>query len=363
MKTKLLTALSCLFVLVFSMTAFSADAKITGVSIRIDEVRTDPGVVWEAVPTVNNSQYELTGYDWSSDYENWTPGKKVTLTVELESKEKTFDKNTSAWISNGEEAGVTRTSSKTLRVRINYIPKVTLQTPEDIHYEDDYTVAWEKVPYAGGYEVRLEKDDRYYKTLRLEGKTETSVDISEYATDDEVITVSIRATAPQEKTRYIMESEWVHFDEEGVSLDADSTAYGEFQGSGEHKRFYDGEQYVTGWQLINGNWYYFNPENRNYAVTNSWLHTASGWYLFDAEARMLTGWQKVGDFWYYLNTNASGNSGPFGAMMTGWIRTAPGSAWYYLNPGNVAGYPEGAMLHDTMTPDGYQVNSNGEWWG
>ena len=49
-------------------------------------------------------------------------------------------------------------------------------------------------------------------------------------------------------------------------------------------------------------------------------------------------------------------------MMTGWIRTALGSPWYYLNPGIVGGYPEGAMLHDTVTPDGYPVNANGEWF-
>lgn len=362
MKTKCFAVLTCIFTMLFSLTAIAAD-KINSVSVRIDEVRTEPGVVWEATPTVSDNRYQIADYSWSSDYENWTPGKKVTLTVELESDELAFDKDASAWVSNGEEAGVTRTSGKTLRVRINYIPKITLKAPTEIYYEDDYTLTWEKVQYAGGYEVQLKKDGKYYKTLRLEGKSENTVDISEYATDDEVITVSIRATAPSGKSRYITASDWVDFDEDGVSLDAESTVYGEFKGSGEYKRFYDGEQYVTGWQLINGNWYYFNSENNNYAVTNSWLHTQTGWYLFDAEARMLTGWQKIGDFWYYLNTDASGSKAPFGAMMTGWIRTAPGSPWYYLNPGIVAGYPEGAMLHDTVTPDGYPVNANGEWFG
>lgn len=81
-----------------------------------------------------------------------------------------------------------------------------------------------------------------------------------------------------------------------------------------------------------------------------------------AEARMLTGWQKAGDFWYYLNTDVSGSVAPFGAMMTGWIRTAPGNPWYYLNQGMVSGYPERAMLHNTVTPDRSQVNANGEWF-
>ena len=81
---------------------------------------------------------------------------------------------------------------------------------------------------------------------------------------------------------------------------------------------------------------------------------------------MMTGWikdEEGGGYWYYLNTDPTGSQIPFGAMKTGWIITTPNSPWYYLSPGPdiVPGLPGGAMLTDTVTPDGYYVNANGEW--
>ena len=303
----------------------------------------------------------------ASDYDSWTPGKKTTLTVTLESDEKSFGKDVRASISRGEETGISRSGSKKLRVKINYIPKVMLAVPENIWYEDEYTVAWDKVDYAGGYKVKLYKDGSSYKTLNLEGRTNTEVDLSEYTTDDYLWTVSVQAVAPSGKSSYILSSETVNFDEDGVSVDGESTAYGSFTGSGKSKRFKNEDSsYAQGWQLINGNWYFFDTNNHNYAVTDGWLQSGVYWYYFDTEGRMMTGWvmdDAGGGYWYYLNTDPSGAQLPFGAMKTGWIITAPNSPWYYLNPGRdvMPDLPGGAMLADRTTPDGYYVNTNGEW--
>lgn len=371
-KAFLLTAALFAFATLSAFTAFaSSDSRIEYVSINMEETRQAPGTVWIAEPTENSDRYDITEVDWNTDYDAWTPGKKTTLTVTLETEE-SFDSEAKASVSRGEVVSVSRSGSKKLRVKINYIPKVTLEAPSGIYYEDEYTVAWEKVEYAGGYEVRLYKDGNGYKTLKLDGRTNTEIDLSEYATDDSLMTVSIKAVAPSGKSSYIISSEEVMFDGEGVMLDAESTVYGTFTGSGSSKRFQndygDGESstYAQGWQLINGNWYYFNPENYNYAVTDGWFQSGPYWYYFDAEGRMMTGWIKDeagGGYWYYLNTDPSGEQMPFGAMRTGWIVTAPNSPWYYLNPGPdvVQGLPGGAMLTDTYTPDGYYVNANGEW--
>jgi glucan-binding YG repeat protein len=58
---------------------------------------------------------------------------------------------------------------------------------------------------------------------------------------------------------------------------------------------------------------------------------------------MLTGWQQVDGKWYYLN--------PTGAMATGWINLE--GKWYYL-------YGDGSMANST-TIDGYYVDENGVW--
>ncbi|VTS16852.1 choline-binding protein Cbp8 [Streptococcus mitis] len=53
----------------------------------------------------------------------------------------------------------------------------------------------------------------------------------------------------------------------------------------------------------------------------------------------------VGNVWYYLNGSGDMNKG-------GWSKVE--KSWYYFTN-------SGALLVNTTTPDGYRVNSNGEW--
>ncbi len=78
------------------------------------------------------------------------------------------------------------------------------------------------------------------------------------------------------------------------------------------------------------------------------------WYYFDAEGYMVTGWHQDGGNMYYLHPTADGTRG---YMYTGWKQID--NNWYYFNP--MAGGPMGALLVNTTTPDGYQVDANGAW--
>ena len=73
----------------------------------------------------------------------------------------------------------------------------------------------------------------------------------------------------------------------------------------------------TGWQQINGLWYYFNS---NGIAATGWKKIGSKWYYFNDDHIMLTGWQKVGDDWYYFEDS--------GVMATGWKQL--NNAWYYF---------------------------------
>ena len=70
----------------------------------------------------------------------------------------------------------------------------------------------------------------------------------------------------------------------------------------------------TGWQQINGKWYYF-----------------------DESGTMLTGWHKIDGKWYYLDPN--------GIMLTGWLKDDSSGDWYYLSP-------NGDMVSGVMELDG-----------
>ncbi len=354
------------FSLLFASSTFAATSNnhIRSIDVRLSETKADPGITWEATPTTSSNDYEITDINWAYGYENWTPGKQLSLTVTVDSTDKIFDKECNVYVSNGDKSSVSRVNAREYRIRINYTPKTILETPQNLYYDDEYLVKWDQVTNAGGYEVKLYKDGNSYKTVSLEGKGKNKIDLTEYATDDSDITIAVRAVAAKDKTRYITASEWVSLDDVGASVSDGSTAVGTFSGNDSNKSFKteDGGR-VSGWQYINNYWYYFDPNNNDYALTDGWLNTASGWYLFDKDGRMLTGWQKKNEQWYFFNPDVtSSNNKPYGIMLTGWIQTGPMQPYYYLNTGAVAGYPEGAMLHDTTTPDGYWVNSNGEWY-
>lgn len=140
---------------------------------------------------------------------------------------------------------------------------------------------------------------------------------------------------------------------------------------------YDGKKF-TGWGYISTakgwdyyhigedgimdyGWYYDETEKKWYYLKE--VHDGTfgsmvrGWYLDAQDSR-----------WYYLDERN-------GAMRTGWIQLR--GLWYYLNQKAEAltwkqgedgvwsyqgsGRPYGSMYANEMTPDGYRVNSNGEW--
>jgi len=126
-------------------------------------------------------------------------------------------------------------------------------------------------------------------------------------------------------------------------------------------RHNNGAYTTDGWELINGIWYYFDHSGW---MKTGWIKTSGVWYYLSSSGAMQTGWVKTDGLWYYLNSS--------GAMQTGWLKT--GGKWYYLNSSGtmktgwftVSGkwyyaYNSGALAVNTITPDGYRVNTSGEW--
>ena len=85
-----------------------------------------------------------------------------------------------------------------------------------------------------------------------------------------------------------------------------------------------GSQY-TGWQQINGSWYYFWKNSDSPQLDSTDTNTYG-------EGMMVRKWVKLGGKWYYL-TPSDGNEDPtvgdHGKMVTGWKKID--GAWYYFN--------------------------------
>lgn len=94
------------------------------------------------------------------------------------------------------------------------------------------------------------------------------------------------------------------------------------------------------WGWVAGKWYFFDGDGH---MMTGWVHVIDDWYLLSSDGSMQTGWAQVDGKWYYLN--------PYGNMASGW--TQIGDKLYYLDE-------TGALLANTVTPDGYQVNESGE---
>ena len=122
--------------------------------------------------------------------------------------------------------------------------------------------------------------------------------------------------------------------------------------------FLTGEAAATGWQLIDGTWYYFQD---NGGMATGWQLIGGTWYYLQSWGGMATGWQQIGGAWYYLQS--------WGGMATGWQQI--GGAWYYLQSwgGMATGWQQidgswyyfqswGGMAADT-TIDGYCLGADG----
>ena len=137
----------------------------------------------------------------------------------------------------------------------------------------------------------------------------------------------------------------------------------------------------TGWQSINGSWYYFNEDSSmhtgwlNYSGRRYYLYPdgmmATGWVFTNGHYQYLDnygiqqfGWQRVNGNWYYINQDGDMETGwitynsrnyymrPSGEMATGWVFT--NGFYQYLNSFGIQQY-EWQLINGHW----YYLGSNG----
>ena len=120
-------------------------------------------------------------------------------------------------------------------------------------------------------------------------------------------------------------------------------------------------------QNADGSWSY---QTGTSPMTNRWVciynpyaderrrQKRYGWFKFGPDGKMLTGWvTDVDGNIYYLNPASDGTRG---MMLLGWQQID--GKWYYFSKDEGSG-TMGALLRNTITPDGYHVDQTGAWTG
>ncbi|MDV5089750.1 M14 family zinc carboxypeptidase [Clostridium perfringens] len=96
----------------------------------------------------------------------------------------------------------------------------------------------------------------------------------------------------------------------------------------------------TGWEEINGYWYYFNNDG---IMQTGWQEIGGKWYYFRPDGNMRVGWEQINGYWYYFGSD--------GSMQTGWQEV--GGIWYYFRP-------DGNMKTGWEEINGYWYYFNGD---
>ena len=81
------------------------------------------------------------------------------------------------------------------------------------------------------------------------------------------------------------------------------------------------------WEKVNGRWWAFGAEGY---LSTGWIYDTlhQGWFYMDENQGMLTGWQFINGKWYYLNSNQDGSA----SIMYSKRRTPDG--WYVKEDGS-----------------------------
>ena len=119
---------------------------------------------------------------------------------------------------------------------------------------------------------------------------------------------------------------------------------------------WEGKAAQTGWPsgiMDGGNWKR-DPQSHVWtyikadgnAAVSEWGCINGTWYFFGADGRMVSDqWIKDGPKWYFVNESG-------GMCMDRWVLYEDN--WYYLGK-------DGVMAENTVTADGYSVDSEGRW--
>ncbi len=345
-----------------NVTYTSGTRNITTVSVSFTETDATPGSVRPMTVTVPSNVTLVSTY-YSRQPETWIPGTTVEITLTLKAADGSqFGSGCKMRASNATYKSQSG-DAFTRTVKYEYTAKTRLAPVQKVYLDDSYVLHWSRVSNASSYAVKIYFDEEYevdYDTdftlftedeatgVETRSKTKTitvnqnQLDATDYIDVAEISNVKfvITARASSKRRAYYLDSAGVTFTD-SQSMVQSSVETGSITTNNKGEMLYlstDGTG-ITGWQDIDGAWYYF--ESRGVAAGPGWKKINKEWYYFGDDHKMQVGWIQTGGYWYYLNESTA--SGTYGAMLIG-SHTINGKTYMLNLAEGSQGLPLGALV-------------------
>lgn len=311
----------------FSGIASAAEnrTKITKIYLTVDSSIEVGDSENDVTVSSTDSTYTIDDWEVTNDSGEWEAGDKPKIKVTLEAKDDYyFSTTTSSAFKFSGAADVDSVSATRKNSNSTMIVTITLKaltgdlSIESVEWDGDYSpvATWEEGQGAKSYQVRLYRGSS--SVTEAFTTTNTYYNFSSYFTKTGEYYFRVRSVGSNSKKGEWVESDTMTVDDAQLSLirsgyySASNNANGNGPSSG------------SGYWLQDGvGWWYRNADGSY--TTNGWQYINNAWYCFDNVGYMRTGWIPYNNAWYYCD-----------------VRT-------------------GAMLVNTVTPDGYRVDANGAW--
>ena len=309
--------------------------KITSISLRIESHITAGDSSSDVRVTSNSSRYDVDEVEVTNEpKDEWEGRDKPKLKVTLTAGDRYYfpssgltksDVNLSG--DDGKVTSVSRSGSYTFYVNIT-LDALDDENDYDLHVDglewddSDGNAYWDDAEDAKRYEVRLYRGGN--SVTSVVSTSDTSYDFSSHFTQSGyyyfrvrgVYNASNKGSWEESDERYVSSSEAADIRRNARNTSSSPTSSTSPSTSG------GPGVYSGAWLRDDVGWWYCNAD-KSY-TTNNWQYINNYWYFFDERGYMKTGWILWNGKWYYCCEN-------------------------------------GEMLHDTTTPDGYYVGSDGAW--
>ena len=391
-KKSTMIIMSAMLSTVCATTAFAAEdtTKIVSIPLEIVSNIDEKENVTDVDISTNSNLFEITDYMIINEpLKFWEEGAKPKLKIQVEVSDKDeayFDTELDK-----DDVVITLTSPNT-ESKVAQITKVTrsgknkayiyvtlpavgdgkydLDIPE-VSWGNDATAYWEEAEDATSYELKLYRDGKLLTSKTLT-TSNTEFDFSEYFTEEGEYEYKVRALYNKSNKGDWEESDEYELKKNQVINKEPGKPSGTTVTNKEGTWVKDGKGWwwlnadrtwpANQWKKINNKYYFFNASGY---MHTGWVFTDGNWYFCGENGERLTNttvsdcklnsqgiwvgnpntWFKWGTDWYYFGKDGK-------PALNQWIES--NGNWYFCGS-------EGRMLKNTVTPDGYKVDSNGAW--